>query len=169
MQETATQNTSLCWRASGGAGGGGLRSNSILEGTHTGARPMGLHPHLPPTPPQYPPRTKPPTPAPLRGRGLRGYPPKPPTQRIGQGVCVTQGGSGYPMGPNPIPGLATLEISDTVVHAFAAALQGVATAGVGTALPSPSPAAPAGRVVTLSILHLRLAYRLAGYMDIPPI
>ena len=42
-----------------------------------------------------------------------------------------------------------LGLSYAMVHDFAAALQGVAAAGVGVALPSPLTSAPLERVVTL--------------------
>ena len=67
------------------------------------------------------------------------------------------------MGPALAPGLASLEISDAAVHAFAAALQGVVVAGVETDLPSPFPTAPARRIAALFLLNLHFECRMAGY------
>ena len=53
-------------------------------------------------------------------------------------------------------GLTALVISDTVIHAFTSELSVVLAAVVGAVLPSPSPAAPMGKVATLSLLHFRL-------------
>ena len=71
-----------------------------------------------------------------------------------------QGGIGFPSGPTPVIGLRDLGLLDAKVHAFAATLQGVVaeglvSKGVATALPSPSMAAPAGRIVTLLLLYPR--------------
>ena len=62
-----------------------------------------------------------------------------------------------------------LGLSDDTVHAFAAALQGMVTAGVGEALPYPSPSAPSGRVAKILLFHLCFACRVAGDLDFPPI
>ena len=66
-------------------------------------------------------------------------------------------------------GITALGLSDAHLQAFTAALQGVVTAGVVSSLPSPSPAAPGGRVDRLSFLHLRFACGVAGDSDLPPI
>ena len=71
-----------------------------------------------------------------------------------------QGGIGFPSGPTPVIRLRDLGLLDAKVHAFAATLQGVVaeglvSKGVATALPSPSMAAPAGRIVTLLLLYPR--------------
>ena len=66
-------------------------------------------------------------------------------------------------------GLAALGLSDATLQAFAASLQGVVMAGVVLALPSPSPAAPGGKVACLSLLHLSFACGLAGDSNMPPI
>ena len=58
-------------------------------------------------------------------------------------------------------GLAALGLLDATLQAFAAALQGVVTASVVLALPSPSPAAPGLKVARLSLLHLRFACGVA--------
>ena len=73
------------------------------------------------------------------------------------------------MQPPPATGLAALGLSESALHAFAAALQGVVVAGVSVAVISPSPSAPTGKVVTLSLLHLRFACRVAVDGDLPPI
>ena len=89
-----------------------------------------------------------------RGKGIVGLYTLPPTGRHeSRGVGHT-GGSGHPMGPPPVPGLVTLDISDEVVQAFAAELQGVVAMVVGKTVPSPSPAAPEGRVAALLLLIL---------------
>ena len=67
------------------------------------------------------------------------------------------------------PGLAALGLSESTVHAFAAALQEVVAAGVGAALPSLSTIAHSGRVAVLSLLYLCFACRVAGYLDLTPI
>ena len=66
-------------------------------------------------------------------------------------------------------GLAALGLPDATLQAFTAALQGVVTAGVVSALLSPSPAAPGGKMARLSLLHLRFAYGVAGDSDLPPL
>ena len=77
-----------------------------------------------------------------------------------QGVA---GGGGAPMG------LSVLGLSDATLQAFAEDLQGVVTVGIVSALPSPSPAFPGGKVARLSLLHLRFACGVAGDSDVPPI
>ena len=66
-------------------------------------------------------------------------------------------------------GLAALGLSDATLQAFAAALQGVVTARLFSALPCPSPAAPGGKVAPLSLLHLCFACGVAGDSDLPPL
>ena len=73
------------------------------------------------------------------------------------------------MAAPPAPGLNLLGILDAMVHAFAAALQGVVATGVGAPLPYPPTSAPLGRVATLSLLHLRFAYGVVGDSNLPPI
>ena len=73
------------------------------------------------------------------------------------------------MATPPAPGLATLGLLDATVHAFAAALQGVVTAGVEVPLPPPSNSAPSGRVAVLSLLHLCFTCVVAGYSYLPTI
>ena len=58
---------------------------------------------------------------------------------------------------------------DAAVHAFAATLQGVVVAEVGSDLPSSSHTAPVERVTSLSIIHLRFAYGVTGDGDLYPI
>ena len=82
-------------------------------------------------------------------------PPQPP-----QGAA---GGGGAPTG------LAVLGLSDATLQAFVAAMQSVVTAGVVSALPSPSPDALGGKVARLSLLHLRFACGVAGDDDLPPL
>ena len=62
-----------------------------------------------------------------------------------------------------------LSLPDAAVHAFADALQGVVVAVVVSSIPSPSLAALAGRVATLSLLYLRFACGVSVDGDLPPI
>ena len=73
------------------------------------------------------------------------------------------------MGLPPSTGLAALVLSYYALHVFAAALQGVVAAGVSAAVPSPSPSAPTGKVVTLSLLRLRFECGVSVDGDLPPI
>ena len=66
-------------------------------------------------------------------------------------------------------GLAALGLLDATLQAFVAALHGVVTAGVVSALPSLLPAAPGGKVACLSLLHLRFECGVEGDSDLPPI
>ena len=52
-------------------------------------------------------------------------------------------------------GIAALGLSDATLKTSAEDLQGVVTAGLASALPSPSPASPGGKVARLSLMHLR--------------
>ena len=105
------------------------------------APPPQYHPPAPPTLPQCQPATPP--------------SPQPP-----------QGDAG---GVGPLTSLFALGLSDTTLQEFAAVLQGVVTAGVVSALPYPSPAAPWGKVAQLSLLHLLFACGVVVDSDIPPI
>ena len=58
---------------------------------------------------------------------------------------------------------------DATLQAFAAALQGVVTSGIVSALPSPLPSAPGGKVACISLLHLSFACGVAGDSELPPI
>ena len=75
---------------------------------------------------------------------------------------TTVGGGGDPTG------LTALGLLNATLQAYVAALQGVVTAGVVLALPSPSTAAPVGKVARLSLLHLLFACGLVGDSDLPP-
>ena len=66
-------------------------------------------------------------------------------------------------------GLAALGLLDATLQEFAAALQGVVTAGVVLDLHTPSPAAPGVKVPRISLLHLRVMCGVAGDSDLPPI
>ena len=68
-----------------------------------------------------------------------------------------------------MPGLGALVLFDAAVHAFAATLQGVVVAEVGSDLPSSSHTAPVGRVTALSIIQLQFAYGVTGDGDLYPI
>ena len=46
----------------------------------------------------------------------------------------------------PATVLADLGLSDSAIHTFTAALQGVVAAGVSAEVPSPTPSVPAGKV-----------------------
>ena len=91
-----------------------------------------------------------------------------PTQGIMPGGWDTQGGGGYPTGPPPETIIAALVLSNAAIHTFAAAMQGVVTAGVGAALSTSYPAEPMRKVATLSLLHLRFVW-VAGDGESPPI
>ena len=73
------------------------------------------------------------------------------------------------MVPPPVPGITPFRISDAVVQAFTAKLQGVAAEGVGSYLPSPSTATLIGRVADLSLLHLRFNFGVVGGGYLAPI
>ena len=66
-------------------------------------------------------------------------------------------------------GLAVVGLLGATLQAFAAALQGVATAGVVSDLPFTSPAAPGGKVACLSLLHLRFACGVTVDNELTPI
>ena len=66
-------------------------------------------------------------------------------------------------------GLYALGLSDATLQAFAAALQGVVTARMVSALPSPLPVAPGGKVACLSLFHFHFSCGVAGDSDLPPI
>ena len=63
--------------------------------------------------------------------------------------------------------LASLGLSESALHAFTAALQGVVAAGVSTEVTSLVLSAPTGKIETLSLLHLRFTCRVAvdGYLS----
>ena len=65
-----------------------------------------------------------------------GHHPYPPVQGIMTGGWVSQGVVRYPTGPSPATGLEFLGLSDAVIHAFVAALQGSVAAGVEQCCPS---------------------------------
>ena len=67
---------------------------------------------------------------------------------------VASRGIGHTHSPPPATGLGALGLSDISINTFAAVLQGGVAAGVVVELPFPSPAAPTGTVMTLSLLHL---------------
>ena len=52
-------------------------------------------------------------------------------------------------------GLAALGFSDSSLHYFLVSLQGMVAAGVSAEVPSPSPSALTGKLMTLSLLYLR--------------
>ena len=78
-------------------------------------------------------------------------------------------GGGKQVRPTLAMCLAALGISDSALHAFTEALQGVVAAGVSVEVPSPSPSAPTGKVATLSLLHLHFECRVLVNGDLPPI
>ena len=105
--------------------------------------------HMPrPPPPSYPPGLPPPPPSPMQG-----FPP---------GEWVPPGRGGHQVWPPLATCLAALGLSDSALHTFAAALQGVVAAGVIAEVPSPALSAPTGKVATLSLLHLRFACGLGS-------
>ena len=69
----------------------------------------------------------------------------------------------------PATYFAALGLSESALHAFAAALQGEVAAGFRKAVPSSAPSGPTGKVTTLSILHIRFpcGVEVDGYH--PPI
>ena len=100
--------------------------------------------HAPrPTPPPYPPIPPPPPPPPKQGFPPGGWPPP-------------VGGS-QQVRPPPATGLSALDLSDSSLHTFTAAMQGMVAAGFSMEVPSPAPSAPMGKIATLSLLHLRFA------------
>ena len=113
----------------------------------------GHMPRLPPT--LYPPGLPP--------------PPPPPMQGFLPGGWVPPGEGGQQVRPPPATGLAALGLSDSSLHAFLAALQGVVAAGVSAALPYPVTSIPMGKFATLSLLHLRFACGVEVDGDLPPI
>ena len=106
-------------------------------------------------PPPYPPELTPPPP-PL----TQGFPP---------GGWIPPGGGGKQVQPPPAMGLAALGLSDSALHAFTAALQGVVAAGVSAEFPYPAPSGPTGKVATPYLLHLRFTCGVTVDGDIPPI
>ena len=64
-------------------------------------------------------------------------------------------GGGQPARTPPATGLAALDLSDSALHSFSAALQGVVAAGVSAVVPFPAPYTLTGKVATLTFLHLR--------------
>ena len=54
-------------------------------------------------------------------------------------------------------GLGALGLSGATIHAFAATLKGVVATGLVVTLPSPFLDAPAGKVATLLLLHIRFS------------
>ena len=103
------------------------------------------------------------------GRGWGATIPTPPTPSMIHGWWVTQGGRYYSSGPPLSMGMGDLGLSNTSIHVFTDALQGVVAAGEEAALPSPYPYIPEGRVATLSLLRLLFACKVAGYRDLTPI
>ena len=121
--------------------------------THVGSQWGGGHITRPPLPP-YPPG--PPS------------PPPPPTQGFLSGYWVPPVGGWQQVSPPPATSLASLGLSDSAIHTFTTALQVVVAAGVSLAVPSPSPSALTGKVMTLSLLHLRFTCGVAVDGDLPP-
>ena len=99
-----------------------------------------------PPPPPYPPRLPP--------------PPPPPTQGLPPGGWVPPGEGEQQLQLPPSTGIASLGLSDSALHAFTEALQGVVADGVSAAVPSPAPSGPTGKVATMSLPNLRLACRV---------
>ena len=100
-----------------------------------------------PPPPPYPPGLTPSSPPPTHGFPTRGWvPPEEGEQQVR---------------PPPATGLAALVLSESALHAFAAALRGMVAAGVSVALPSPASSGLTGKVAILSLLHLRFACGVA--------
>ena len=59
-------------------------------------------------------------------------------------------------------------LSNAAIHTCSSALQRVVTTEELAVNPSPSQSTPEERVITLTLLHLRFAYRVTGYGDLPP-
>ena len=112
--------------------------------------------HMPPPPPPPGPPRRPPSPPPHTPSFWPG-------EWIPQGEGVQQSQSA------PATGLAALGISDSALHVFAAALQGLVATGVSATLPSPAPSVPTGKVATLSLLHLRFACGVAVDVYLLPV
>ena len=60
-----------------------------------------------------------------------------------------------------------LGLSKATIQPILAAMQGVVATGVVVTLPSLSLSAPAGKVATLSLLHLRFVFGVAGGGNLP--
>ena len=73
------------------------------------------------------------------------------------------------VGLTPDTGLADIGLSDSTLHIFTAALQGVLAAVVSVAVSSPSLSSPMGKVTILSLLYLCFAIRVAMDGDLSPI
>ena len=78
-------------------------------------------------------------------------------------------GGGHQVRPPLATGLVDLGLLDYALNTFAAYLQGVVEAGFSADGTSPVLSAPAGKVVTLSLLHLRFACGVAVDEDLPPV
>ena len=108
-----------------------------------------------PPPPPYPPGI-PPT-------------PPPPTQGFPPGGLVPPGEGGQQVWPPLAMDLAALGLSDSALHAFVEALQGVVAAGASATVPSPAPSGPTGKVATLSLLQPHFACGVEVDGDLPTI
>ena len=64
-------------------------------------------------------------------------------------------------------GLEGLGLLGAADHTFAAVMQGLVTAGVGSAFTYPSPTAPTGRFAALFLLNLCFACGVAEYRYLP--
>ena len=98
-------------------------------------------------PPPYPPGPPPPPPPPTQGN--------PPVGGSNRGE------GGQQVRPPPATGLTAHGLSDSTLHAFKASLQVMVADGVSAETPSPALSAPTGKVATMSLLHLCLAYGVA--------
>ena len=103
----------------------------------------GRHRSTPPPPP-YPPRdSSPPSPPTYGSQPHTSPPPCTPGFQTGEWLPQGEGGQQARAAPvtepEPATGLAALGLTQSDVHAIAAALQGVVANGVAAALPSPHP------------------------------
>ena len=113
----------------------------------------------------HPPHPTDPHPSTTTGRAMGGgipKPPPPPAPSMGPVRWGAPVGIGYLSGPPPLMGIGYLVLSYTTIHVFTAVMQGLVVVLVVAALPPPSPAAPAGKVATFSLLHLRVVCGVSG-------
>ena len=73
------------------------------------------------------------------------------------------------MGPTLVPGITALGLWYAAFNSFEDAIQAVVAEVVDTAITSPSPATPTGRVSALFLINIRFMCGVAKYGDLAPI
>ena len=103
--------------------------------------------------------------------GWRGIHPTPYRKAGGKGGGAHMGEASTPRDHHHHRGLSpwVFPMPPARLCSWTTTLQGLMAAGVGSALPFPSPNAPAGRVVVLSLIYLCFSCRVSGGADLPPI